>query len=162
MTCFDFCARVVAVCKQKGLTVGTAESCTGGGIAQAITNVGGSSAVFCGGLVTYTNELKMALLGVDSAIIAEQSEVSHACARAMAIGAREMLGVAIAVSTTGYAGPTGGTSRDPVGTVYIGVATADDCFTERFLAPRGATREEVRRVATERALELVLQVAELA
>ena len=161
MTNFDFSARLVAVCKQKGLTVGTAESCTGGGVAAAITDVAGCSAAFAGGLVTYTNELKMELLGVPSDVIATHSEVSHACAREMAIGARARLGVSIALSTTGYAGPTGGSERDRVGTVYIGVATAGDCFTERFSAPKGADRAAVRAAAVERALELALQVAEL-
>jgi PncC family amidohydrolase len=161
MTNFDFSARLVEVCARKGLTIGTAESCTGGGVAEAITAVSGSSSAFVGGFVTYTNNLKMDLLGVPAEVIDTETEVSHACARAMACGARERLGVTIAISTTGYAGPTGATKRDPVGTVYIGIATAKDCFSERFSAPRGANREEVRRTATERALELALQVAEL-
>ena len=161
MTDFDFAARLVAVCKQKKLMLGTAESCTGGGVAEAITAVAGSSSAFVGGFVTYTNQLKMALLGVSAEVIDAETEVSHACAREMAMGACNKLGVSIAISTTGYAGPSGGTKRDPVGTVYIGVATANDCFTERFSAPRGATREEVRHATTERALELALQVAEL-
>ena len=161
MTHFDFAARLVAACTRRGLTLGTAESCTGGGVAAAITDVAGSSSAFVGGFVTYTNELKIELLGVPTEVIERETEVSHACARAMAIGTRERLGVTLAVSTTGYAGPGGGTERDPVGTVYIGVSTANDCFTERFSAPRGANREEVRRAATERALELALQAAEL-
>ena len=161
MTDFDFAARLVAVCKQKGLTVGTAESCTGGGVAEAITAVAGSSSAFAGGFVTYTNELKMALLGVRAETIDTETEVSHACAREMARGARARLGVTLAISTTGYAGPTGGTKRDPVGTVYIGIATPNDCFTERFSASRGANREEVREAAVERAIELALQAAEL-
>ena len=158
---FDFAEQLVAVCSRKGLTLGTAESCTGGGVAAAITDIAGSSSACVGGYVTYTNELKMDLLGVPTAVIEHETEVSHACARAMAIGTRERLGVTIAVSTTGYAGPGGGTERDPVGTVYIGVSTANDCFTERFVAPRGANRAEVRRASAERALELALQVAEL-
>ena len=161
MTDFDFSARLVKVCAQKGITIGTAESCTGGGVAAAMTAVAGSSSAFAGGVVTYTNALKMDLLGVPAEVIDTETEVSHACARAMAIGARERLGVTLAVSTTGYAGPGGGTKRDPVGTVYIGVSTAGDCFTERFSAPRGADREAVQRAAIARALELALQVAEL-
>ena len=158
----DICVRLVEVFSRKGLTLATAESCTGGGIAKAVTDVAGSSAALLGGFVTYTNDVKIKLLGVDPAVIAAESEVSHACARAMADGARVALGAAVAVSTTGYAGPGGGTSRDPVGTVSIGVSTANDCFSERFSAAKGATREEVRAQATERALELALQVGELA
>ena len=157
----DLSARVVEVLTRKGLTLATAESCTGGGVAKAITDVAGSSSAFCGGFVTYTNDVKIAILGVDPEIIAQETEVSHACARAMAEGARMRLGTSIAVSTTGYAGPGGGTGRDPVGTVYIGVSCDGDCFSERFSAPKGSDRIGVREAAIERALELVVQVAEL-
>ncbi|MBR2019493.1 MAG: nicotinamide-nucleotide amidohydrolase family protein [Clostridia bacterium] len=143
---------------RKGLTLATAESCTGGLIAKRITDVPGSSAVLCGGLVTYTNEAKTALLGVDPAIFARDTEVSHACAEAMAEGARRRLGTDVGVSTTGFAGPGGGTDRDPVGTVYIGVSTAQGTRSERFCAPAGATRSGVRTAATNRALELLLEI----
>ena len=148
--------RLVRALASRGYTLATAESCTGGLIAKSVTDISGSSAVLMGGFVTYTNESKIALLGVDPEIIARESEVSHACARAMAEGARERLGSDFAVSTTGYAGPTGGTERDPVGTVYLGIATPNGTFSERFSAPEGSTRAGVRRAATDRVIALLL------
>ncbi len=151
---------LVRECTRRGIKLATAESCTGGLIAKTLTDVAGSSAVFSGGAVTYTNEVKIALLGVDPEVIARESEVSHACAKAMAEGARTRLGVDLAVSTTGYAGPTGGTAADPVGTVYIGVASPDGVYSERFCAPEGLTRAGVRRAATDRAITLLLKFAQ--
>lgn len=151
--------RLVREFARLGLTLATAESCTGGLIAKSLTDVAGSSAVFLGGAVTYTNEVKIALLGVDPDLIARESEVSHACAKAMAEGARARLGATLAVSTTGYAGPTGGTATDPVGTVYIGIATPKGTYSERFCAPTGLTRSGVRRAATDRAIALLLEHA---
>ena len=139
----------------QGCTVSTAESCTGGLIAKALTDIPGSSAVFCGGFVTYTNEIKIGVLGVDSDVIARHTEVSFACAEAMAAGARERLGATLAVSLTGFAGPTGGTDADPVGTVYIGIASLRGVRSERFQAPDPSTRESVRNAAAVRALELL-------
>ena len=141
----------------KGATLSTAESCTGGLIAKLITDVPGSSAAFVGGVVSYTNEIKMALLGVDPAIIEEHTEVSLPCAMAMAEGARQRLGSDFSLSTTGFAGPGGGTESDPVGTVYIGVSTPRGTFGERFSAPVGANREQVRTSAAIRAMHLVLE-----
>ena len=152
-----FFEHLVRVLSAKGVTVATAESCTGGGIAKAITDISGSSAVLLGGFVTYTNAVKIALLGVDPTLIERESEVSHACAKAMARGARETLGATVAVSATGYAGPMGGTEQDPVGTVYLGLATETDCISERFCAPLGASRTEVREAAIRRAAEMLLE-----
>lgn len=149
--------RLVRECAKRGVKIATAESCTGGLIAKSVTDVAGSSAVFSGGAVTYTNEVKIALLGVDPNVIARESEVSHVCAKAMAEGARARFGVDLAVSTTGYAGPTGGTPTDPVGTVYIGVSSPDGTYSERFCAPDGLTRAGVRRAATDRAIALLLE-----
>ncbi len=143
-----------------GKTVAAAESCTGGLIAKLITDVPGSSAVFSGGLVTYTNEMKLRLLGVREETIADHTEVSLACAAEMAEGARRATGCDIGVSTTGFAGPGGGTAEDPVGTVYIAVSDASGTVAERFRAPEGAARREVRRAAAKRALELVLRQLE--
>ena len=110
--------------------------------------------------MTYTNEVKERLLGVDPATIARETEVSHACAGEMAACVRQKLGVDVGVSTTGYAGPGGGTVRDPVGTVYIGWSTARESGTERFCAPAGADRSGVREAATLRALEILLSLGE--
>ena len=153
MTDFDFAARLVAVCKQKTLTLGTAESCTGGGVAEAITAVAGSSSAFTGGFVTYTNELKMALLGVSSEVIDTETEVSHACAKAMAEGARKRLGTTYALSTTGYAGPGGGTKEKPVGLVYISVASPETTVVTKNLFT--GNREEVRLQTVAKALSLL-------
>lgn len=148
---------LVLLLRQRGLTVATAESCTGGLIAKRITDVPGSSEVFPGGVVSYTNEVKAALLGVDPRIIGEHTEVSLACAKAMAEGARRSLGSDLALSTTGYAGPGGGTDGDPVGTVYIGVSTADGSTAYRFSASEGADRCRVREEAADCAIALLLE-----
>ena len=138
-------------------TMSSAESCTGGLITKVITDIPGSSAVLTGGCVSYTNEIKIKLLGVDPAIIARVSEVSQECAEAMARGVRERFGSTYALSTTGYAGPTGGTENDPVGTVYIALATPEGVIGERFCAPEGSMRSEVRCAAAARALEMLLE-----
>lgn len=159
MTTQQLAKKLVNEFTKQELTVATAESCTGGLIAKLITDIAGSSAVLAGGFVTYTNDVKINLLGVDAAIIARDTEVSSACAIAMAEGARARLGTALGVSTTGFAGPTGGSAADPVGTVYIGVSTPTHSFCERFCAPTGSTRKQVRGAAAQRALELLLLVA---
>lgn len=141
-------------------TIATAESCTGGGIAKALTELPGSSAIFLGGAVTYTNALKMQLLGVPEEIIEKHTEVSAPCAKAMAEGIRRVTGSCLAISATGYAGPDGGTEQDPVGTVYLGLASPRTCFAERFSAPAGASRREIRETVILRALELLLAEAE--
>ena len=156
MTAKALARRLVNTCNKQSITVSTAESCTGGLIAKLITDIPGSSSVLAGGIVSYTNEIKRGLLGVDPFIIERDTEVSHACAKAMADGARAHLGTTLAVSTTGYAGPTGGTEKDPVGTVYIAVSTPNGTESERFCAPDGATRTQVRQAAAYRALELLL------
>ena len=141
----------------RGWTAATAESCTGGLIAKLLTDIPGSSAVFCGACVTYTNAVKERLLGVSPATIERETEVSRACAEEMAAGVRRAVGSDVSVSTTGYAGPGGGTERDPVGTVYIGWSFAHTTGSERFEAPAGVDRAGVREAAARRALELLLQ-----
>ncbi len=150
--------RVVASCMEKGMTVASAESCTGGLIAKLITDVPGSSAVLAGACVTYTNAVKMKLLGVSPELIERYTEVSEPCARAMAEGTRALFGTDVAVSTTGYAGPGGGTEQDPVGTVYIAVASKNGTRCERLAMPQGSTRAATRSAAATRALEMVLEV----
>lgn len=147
--------RVIALYRERGLTVASAESCTGGWIAKLLTDVAGSSAVFCGACVTYTNEVKERLLGVSAETVARETEVSHACAREMAVGVRRAIGTDVAVSTTGYAGPGGGTERDPVGTVYLGWSTAGAVGSERISVC--GDRNAVREAAARRALELLLE-----
>lgn len=108
---------------EKKLTVVTAESVTGGGVAAALTSLSGSSAYFLGGVMAYSNQLKVELLGVPLEVLAEHGAVSEECARAMAEGARRKLGAGVAVATTGIAGPTGATPTKPVGLVWLAVAT---------------------------------------
>lgn len=151
--------RVLELLALRGETLSTAESCTGGLIAKTMTDLPGSSAVFCGACVTYTNEVKVALLGVDPSVIERYTEVSLACAEAMAKGARERIATTYALSTTGYAGPGGGSENDPVGTVYIALASPSFVRGERFFCP-GGTREEVRNAATVRALEILCRALE--
>lgn len=148
-------ADVVAVAASRGLTVSTAESLTAGMVAASIADIPGASAVLRGGAVTYVNEVKESVLGVDAEDIARHTEVSHPVARQMAEGSRRLFASDVAVSLTGYAGPGGGTEKDPVGTVYLGISTADrtNSVRERFFGERF----EVRARATARALELLLE-----
>ena len=145
----------VAVLKEIQRTVATAESCTGGLIAKSITDIAGSSAVLAGGMVTYTNRIKTDVLGVDASIIEEHTEVSHACAKAMAERAKAMFGTDYALSATGYAGPGGGTEQDPTGTVYIGIATPNGTRSERITV-ENATRTQVRNAVAHYALQMLM------
>ena len=148
-------ALAVKALKEKQMTVATAESCTGGLIAKSVTDIAGSSAVIAGGMVTYTNRIKTDVLGVDKNIIAEHTEVSYACAEAMAERAKAMFGTDYALSATGYAGPGGGTEQDPTGTVYIGIATPNSVHSERICV-ENATRTQVRNAVAYYALTMLL------
>ena len=117
-------ARLQRACLAGGRTVGTAESCTGGALAAAITANPGSSGYFRGGVVSYANDVKRDRLGVSEALLAAHGAVSAQVALAMASGARDAVGADIGVSTTGVAGPDGGTPDKPVGLVYVAVADA--------------------------------------
>jgi nicotinamide-nucleotide amidase len=114
-----------AMLRERGLTIATAESCTGGFVAHRLTNVGGSSDYFMGSVVSYANSVKQNQLGVSAAALEEYGAVSEPVARQMARGVREALGTDIGISTTGIAGPTGGTPDKPVGTLWLGYADAD-------------------------------------
>jgi len=110
--------------KERSLTIAVAESCTGGHVSHAITNVSGSSSYMLGGIVAYSNGVKTQLLGVDPDVLDDSGAVSEGVARQMADGVRARLGADIGISTTGVAGPTGGTQDKPVGTVWIGYSDA--------------------------------------
>ena len=125
-------ARLQAACLARGLTVATAESCTGGGVASAITAVSGSSGYFQGGVVSYSNAAKRDLLDVPEAVLAAHGAVSAQTAVAMATGAARRLGADLGVSTTGIAGPDGGTAEKPVGLVYVAVHDAAGDEVRRF------------------------------
>lgn len=148
---------IIQTFAQRGLTIACAESCTGGMIGQRLTSVPGASAVFLGGFMTYTNEAKIHLLGVSPATIEAHTEVSAETAAEMAEGARRVFDCDIAVATTGYAGPGGGTEKDPVGTVYIGVASPNGTKTVRLSYAQIRSRDYIRAAASSEALCLALR-----
>ena len=158
----DLAARVIAENRAQGRTVAVAESCTGGLVAAALTEIAGSSAVFDRGFVTYSNEAKIELLGVAEDLIDTFGAVSVAVAWAMAQGALDHSRADVAVAITGIAGPDGGTPQKPVGTVVFAVARrgadpeAAEAETQVFETARD--RAEVRRQAALVALGLLLPV----
>ncbi len=139
--------------RKQHATVAAAESCTGGLIAARLTEQGGSSDFFLGGYVTYSEAQKTEILGVGRELLQKHSAVSEPVAAAMAEGARKRSGAIYALSTTGYAGPSGGTEFDPVGTVYIGVAGPDK--TRVIRVRYGGDRGRIRALATQGALDLL-------
>jgi nicotinamide-nucleotide amidase len=144
---------VVDLLRERGLTLGTAESCTGGLVAGRITDVPGASDVFLGALVAYSNEVKAARLGVPDAVLAEHGAVSAEVAAAMAHGAREALGVDVAVAVTGVAGPGGGTDEKPVGLVFLHAAGPAGELARRLDFP--GDRDTIRQRSAVAALHLV-------
>ncbi len=146
--------RILARARVRGLRLATAESCTGGMVAAALTDLPGSSDVFSGGFVTYSNALKRDLLNVDEALIAAHGAVSEPVAQAMAEGARTGTGADIAVAITGIAGP-GGSEYKPEGRVCFGLASAGSTHAETV--DFGALgRARLRRAARDHALGLIL------
>ena len=150
---------VVHTLQEKGLTIATAESCTGGLIAQRLTSVSGSSEVFGYGFVTYWEQAKAKLVGVDPAVIEKYNVVSAPVAAQMALGAAKASGADIAVSVTGVAGPTGGDEVRPVGTVYLGAARDGVAYVKKLFVSR-PDRALVRARAAQAALELALRLAQ--
>jgi len=150
------CAKVLEALA--GKTLVTAESLTGGGIGAALTAVSGSSAVYKGGIISYTNEVKHRLLGVPEEVLEKHGAVSRPTAAAMAEGARRELDADVAVSVTGLAGPGGDDFGNPVGTVFIGYSDEGRTLVRhcRF----EGTRQEVRQQTIEAALNLVLRMQE--
>lgn len=139
---------------QAGLTVATAESCTGGLLGHILTSVSGSSAYYAGGVIAYSNAIKEALLGVRHETLLAHGAVSHETAREMAAGAREALNADIGLSTTGIAGPTGGTAEKPVGLVYIGISTTEK--TESYECQFNGSRGLVKQQTVEKLLEKLI------
>jgi PncC family amidohydrolase len=146
---------IAATIAAGGVTLATAESCSGGLIAHRITDVPGSSQYFRGGIVAYSNEAKESLLGVPHDLLAVHGAVSEPVARAMAEGARRVFGADYAVGVTGIAGPTGGSTEKPVGLVYIAVAGPSGTIsaTNRF----NGSREAIKEQTAEKTLTLLLE-----
>lgn len=149
--------RVLTALRKRGYSVVTAESCTGGIIAKRLTDIAGASDVVKGGVVSYANAVKTVALGVPEAMLAEHGAVSEPVALAMARGARERLGADVAVSTTGIAGPGGGSREKPVGTVWFGVSTPTVTIAVHKKLPDFG-RDRVRDMAGATALRILLDV----
>lgn len=137
-------------------TIAVAESCTGGFIGHRLTNVSGASEVFQGGVVAYSYELKKKILGVDEIILNKFGAVSRECAMAMAKGLSGITGADFCVATTGIAGPTGGTSDKPVGTVHVVIFSDGEFFHKEYCFPLG--RERFKRKVSSVVLAQVLKM----
>ena len=135
-------------------TVGTAESCTGGGIAEAIISVPGASKYFKGGVISYVNEIKESLLGVDHQLLEEKTAVCEEVAIAMVQGACRTLQTDYAISATGLAGPTGGTKDIPVGTIWLACGNADRVVTQKVEEDHG--RDINLAIAINKAMQMFL------
>ena len=151
-------ARLQTACLERGLTVALGESCTGGLVAHAITQVSGSSGYFLGGVVSYADSAKITLLGVPEELIDRHGAVSAEVAGAMASGARRRFGADIAISVTGIAGPDGGTADKPVGLTFIGLAHHRQVSTRRFAWAGGRSANIEASAAA--ALEWLIESAE--
>lgn len=141
------------LCIEKGVSVAVAESCTAGLIAYKLTTVSGSSSYFKGGVVAYQNEIKTKTLGVSRSIIDEKTEVSAEVVEQMTKSVLEKFDADFAVATSGYAGPTGGTNKNPIGTVFIAIASVEGVEVSRFVF--SGNRQSVVNQASESALDLL-------
>lgn len=144
------------ITRLQGRTLATAESCTGGGIGEALTAVPGASKVYKGGIISYCNEIKENLLEVSGEALSFHGAVSAPVAEAMARGARQALNTQIAVSVTGLAGPDGDEYGNPVGTVFIGYGDENSTVSRKFLFT--GNREEIREQAIKASLQLILEM----
>ena len=139
----------------KGKTLATAESCTGGGIGAALTSVPGSSAVYVGGVVSYTNDVKERILGVSGEALKQYGAVSEPVARSMASGVRKLMQADIAVSVTGLAGPDGDEYGNPVGTVFLGYEDMERSNVKKYFF--SGDRDSIRMQAITAALQMILE-----
>ena len=149
---------VLEACRATGATVATVESCTGGLVGGALTAIAGSSDVVLGGLITYSNEAKMALAAVPGALLAAHGAVSEPVARAMADGGRAALSATFAVAVTGVAGPGGGSAAKPVGLVHF-ACCGPGGTAHREMRFGALSRDEIRRLSVLTALEMLSQAA---
>ena len=141
------------LCIEKGVSIAVAESCTAGLIASKLTTLPGSSSFFKGGVVAYQNEIKTKILGVSQSIIDEKTEVSAEVVNQMAKSVLEKFDANFAIATTGYAGPAGGTNKNPIGTVFIAIASVVGVVVSRFVFL--GDRQSVVNQASESALSLL-------
>jgi nicotinamide-nucleotide amidase len=144
---------VLDLLQSTGLTLALAESLTGGMIGEMLTRVPGSSKTFMGSIVSYSNDMKLEVLGVSEQTIRDYGAVSHRCAREMAMGARRVGKANVGLSSTGIAGPDGGSAEKPVGTFFVGLSTPDTTISRGFLLP--GIREWVKTLAAMQALDLL-------
>jgi nicotinamide-nucleotide amidase len=149
----DLAAVVLDLCRARGITIGMAESCTGGMLGERLTAVPGSSDVVRGGVIAYANEVKRTLLGVDAGLLETHGAVSEPVVRAMASGARKLLGVDAALAITGIAGPDGGSADKPVGTVWLALDLRGE--VESVLLRLWGDRAEIRQRSAQGALNLL-------
>jgi len=154
----ELATSVLALCRARGWRLATAESCTGGLVAAALTAIAGASDVVDRSFVTYSNQAKMELLGVPEATLTAVGAVSAETTLAMAAGAVSRARVDLAVSVTGIAGPGGGSADKPVGLVYLGIATTGSCRGERHVF--SGDRDGIRHAAMLRALEMLREAAQ--
>ena len=150
---YDMAEYLIKLLKAKNMSLSCAESCTGGLVANRFVSIPGASAVFNGGVVAYANEVKQNILGVSSEILNTHGAVSPQCAEAMAAGCAKVLGTSCAISTTGIAGPDGGTPEKPVGLVYVSVCINGVCTTRELRLRNG--RRAIRERSVESALTLL-------
>ena len=152
----DLAAQAVALLKQNNLKLCFAESLTGGMISSGIVDVPGASSVFNGSVVSYVNDVKIGVLGVDPDVINENTEVSYECAEQMASGAAKMLSADIAISVTGIAGPDGDMPGKPVGTVFMGIYYRGEVSSVRL--DLTGDRDAIRRKTTEEAYKKIIEM----
>ena len=147
--------RVIEKLRERGLLLATAESCTGGLCAKRLTDVAGASQVFCGGVVSYVNDVKMRLLGVKEETLAQFGAVSGETAREMAEGVRQATGADVAVSVTGVAGPSSDEMGNVVGTVFIAFSSEQETVSEKLQL--SGDREKIREQSVNAMLWLVMR-----
>ena len=148
--------KLVNTLKDKKLTIACAESCTGGLVAKTITDVGGCSSVFLGGVVSYANEIKEKVLGVNGETLKKHGAVSEFTAIEMADGVRCLCNSDIGISTTGIAGPDGGTEEKPVGTVYVGFSFKDTTLAFNLKLDSSLSRDEIRTLTVQKILSFAI------
>jgi len=149
--------RVISIAREYDLSISTAESCTGGGIGAALTAISGASKIYRGGIVSYSNDVKINLLNVPRDVIEKHGAVSQQTAKAMADGALNILSTDLAISVTGIAGPTGGSIDKPVGTVWIGLAQKGHATKAICFSFTDEGRESIRINATIQSLKTLYE-----